>query len=303
MQSPAPATAAKNFGLPTSQAMVGCCRKPRRDGRGCGETSAAGAGLGSAAFPRSDGKFSSRLWQHRSRPGKRVTSSGDDDSCSCRGPPAGMAPRRCFIGFCNIVAAAAVLGTEVLAGSGGRGTKHTTPCRNRGVSWGGGEKKENWATSLLPSKLVVFRCARGAACPPGGYHSVKASPWKLQLRMPATGPDRSPPGVRAAEGAGQGTGSARVGDFPCYAHGGDGGSSSPVPVRQRRAVLVRAARLCPTEISPSRVISPAKKRPFCSQVPSWHLCPTLRGCPGLCGATSLWLGDPWGPRVGVLSSR
>lgn len=65
-----------------------------------------------------------------------------------------------YFSFCNVITAAAVLGTEVLAGSRRRGT----PCRNQSG------KKENWQPASSPRKLIVFLGVRGIACPTDGYH-------------------------------------------------------------------------------------------------------------------------------------
>lgn len=82
-----------------------------------------------------------------------------------------------YFSFCNVITAAAVLGTEVLAGSRRRGTN--TPCRNQSG------KKENWQPASSPRKLIVFLGVRGIACPTDGYrkdHLQRSEPMETAVQ-------------------------------------------------------------------------------------------------------------------------
>lgn len=82
-----------------------------------------------------------------------------------------------YISFCNVITAAAVLGTEALAGSGRRGT--STPHRNQTG------KTEIQQPASSPRKLIVFLGAGGTACPPDGYckdHLHRSEPVEIAVQ-------------------------------------------------------------------------------------------------------------------------
>lgn len=223
MQSPAPAATAKNFGLPAFRVIVCFCWKPQRHVHGRGETSATAGCLSAMA-----GMGSVQL--HPLAPFLALTESfppSSDSTAATWGStwlPRETAFLICvaglqqawhrgniYISFCNVVAAAAILGTEVLAGSGERGTKHTMPHWNQGGRKK--KKKENRQPASSPRKLVVFwvpGVLLALQMVTAGPICLKVSQWKLQLRMPATGPDLSLWDACAPGGAGQGKGSPQA---------------------------------------------------------------------------------------------
>lgn len=117
-------------------------------------------------------------------------------------------------------------------------------------------------------------------------------------------------------GAGQGKGSPPAGWFSVLqAKQRSAVFSYPSAVRKRSATLVcrllqaapksAAAPCCALAISPSKLLIPptmpcwfSHAAPRCQA----RIRPTLCLCPDLCGATLLWLGNPQGGRIGVLSS-
>lgn len=226
MQSPPPASTAKNFGLPLFRVIVGFCGKPWRDVHGHGETSATAGCLSATAVVGS-------VRLHPLAPFLALTESfppGSDSTAATWGStwlPREMVFLICvaglqqawhrgniYISFCNVVAAAAILGTEALAGSGEREAQ-STPCHVEIRVEGEGKKRKkerkkigNRSPSLESSlcswvpgvPLALQMVITGPIC-------VKVSQWKLQLGIPVMGPDLSPQGACAPGGSGQGKGS------------------------------------------------------------------------------------------------
>lgn len=259
MQSPPPASAAKNFGLPLFRVIVGFCGKPWRDVHGHGETSATAGCLSATAVVGS-------VRLHPLAPFLALTESfppGSDSTAATWGStwlPREMVFLICvaglqqawhrgniYISFCNVVAAAAILGTEALAGSGEREAQ-STPCHVEIRVEGEGKKRKKErksATGLLPWKARCVPGCQGCRLP-SRWLSQGPSVWKWVNGNCSSGyqwwDQICPRRVLVLLGdQGRGRGVPWLGSFLCYMPNSllreAGESSSPLAMRQHSAKL------------------------------------------------------------------